>query len=150
MVPKGLPKEPGTYVLILRLARQMSLSVGQLGEFELPAGWYAYVGSAHGPGGLASRVARHQRASKKLHWHIDYLRAYSEPVVVWYATGTRRRECRWARALSRLPRASLPAAGFGASDCHCSAHLIRFPSRPNLVAFAQCIDGPVSESLLTS
>ena len=150
MVPKGLPKEPGTYVLILRLARQMSLSVGQLGEFELPAGWYAYVGSAHGPGGLASRVARHQRASKKLHWHIDYLRSHADLTAVWYLAAGVKRECTWAKMLAKLPSTSMPVPRFGASDCGCPAHLLWFRKEPDPTAFASLVGDPVSTHSLNT
>jgi Uri superfamily endonuclease len=101
-----------------------------------PAGWYAYAGSAHGPGGIAARVRRHLRAAKRLHWHIDYLRAVANPVEVWYATDPERWECRWAEALSTLPGVSTPASGFGASDCCCVTHLFRLPALPDPDRFA--------------
>jgi len=43
--------------------------------FAIPRGVYLYVGSARGFGGLKARVARHLRAVKKVHWHVDYLLA---------------------------------------------------------------------------
>ncbi|MBN1976046.1 MAG: GIY-YIG nuclease family protein, partial [Anaerolineae bacterium] len=95
-----------------------------MGCFCFSSGWYAYVGSAQGPGGLAARLARHLRPLKSLHWHIDYLRAQAQPVQAWYTTGTQKRECAWARALSSFPAASIPVPRFGASDCRCPAHLI--------------------------
>jgi len=144
-----LPEQPGTYALILRLPQPTTISVGKLGTFAFRAGWYAYPGSARGPGGLAARVSRHVRTSKTLHWHIDHLRAHAAPVAVWYATGAERRECRWAKGLAELPGASTPVPGFGASDCRCPAHLILLPARPDRLAFAQIVDGPVSESLLS-
>ncbi len=142
-----LPDQPGTYVLIMRLSQRTTAPVGKLGEFSFPAGWYAYAGSARGPGGLAARVSRHHQGSKTRHWHIDYLRAHAEPIAVWYATGSRRRECCWAEALNELPGASIPAAGFGVSDCRCPAHLIRFPTRPDLSTFTLLVDDSISESL---
>ncbi|MFO8145391.1 MAG: DUF123 domain-containing protein, partial [Candidatus Syntrophosphaera sp.] len=54
------------------------------------------VGSARGPGGLAARIARHQREPKPRHWHIDYLRAHAELIAVWYTVGSLGRECSWA------------------------------------------------------
>jgi Uri superfamily endonuclease len=145
-----LPKQAGTYALTLRLSRPRTISIGRLGAFSFPAGWYAYAGSARGPGGLAARVGRHLQASKTRHWHIDYLRTHAKPVVIWYTTCTQSRECRWARALSQLPGASMPAPGFGASDCRCPAHLVLLPARPDRLVFAQLLDGPVCESLLSA
>jgi len=143
-----LPEEPGTYVLILRLPEQATIRVGKLGVFPFPAGWYAYVGSARGPGGLAARVSRHCRRSKRHHWHIDYLRPQSELIAVWYTLGPQKQECKWAEALSDLPDTSFPVSRFGASDCHCSTHLIHFPTRPDLSAYRQLVREPVSERLL--
>jgi len=60
-------------VLILRLPCPATVNVGRLGRVRFPAGWYAYVGSAYGPGGLAARISRHLRPSKPSHWHLDYL-----------------------------------------------------------------------------
>lgn len=141
-----LPEQPGTYVLIVRLCQRMTVAVGKLGAFDFPAGWYAYAGSARGPGGLAARVSRHCRKSKTPHWHIDYLRAHAKPVAAWYATGLEKRECSWARILLKLTGASIPASGFGASDCRCPTHLVRFPTPPDLSAFVRLVDGPVRES----
>jgi Uri superfamily endonuclease len=143
-----IPDSPGTYVLILHLSRSAEdIRIGRLGQFRFPSGWYAYVGSARGPGGLAARLARHLRQAKPLHWHIDYLRAQVQPVKVWYATGTQKRECAWARALSGLPGASLPVPGFGASDCPCSAHLIYFAKPPGL-AFADVLGERMLQEVL--
>lgn len=140
-----VPDQPGTYVLLLRLSELAAIEVGRLGHFEFPAGWYAYVGSARGPGGLATRLSRHRRSSKALHWHIDYLRAHAQPVTAWYAVGGRRRECAWAQALSGLPDASDPAPGFGSSDCHCPTHLFHFLAPPDVSAFDRVVKESISE-----
>jgi Uri superfamily endonuclease len=131
-----LPARPGDYVLFLSLQDDRSLIIGRLGRFFFPAGIYAYVGSARGPGGLAARLARHMRHPKSLHWHVDTLRTASRPVAVWFAVQEQERECAWAAVLARMPGASLPAPRFGASDCRCPAHLIHFPTLPDLPSFA--------------
>ncbi|MDY7075585.1 MAG: GIY-YIG nuclease family protein [Chloroflexota bacterium] len=129
--------------MILRLPRLTTIGIGRLGHFQFQAGWYAYAGSACGPGGLVARVSRHLRAPKPLRWHVDYLRAYARPVEIWYATGTRRRECVWAQALSDLQGASIPVPRFGASDCCCPAHLTHFPTSPDPAAFVCAVGEPV-------
>ena len=143
-----LPDRSGTYGLILRLPRLATIGVGRLGRFQFPAGWYAYVGSAHGPGGLAARVSRHLRSPKPPHWHVDYLRTAAQPVQIWYAVGARKRECAWAEALSGLPGGSIPMPRFGASDCRCPAHLIHFTVSPDLAAFVRAVGEPVSQERL--
>lgn len=49
----------GTYVFVTDVARAATIDVGALGDREFPAGAYAYVGSAFGPGGF-TRVDRHR------------------------------------------------------------------------------------------
>ena len=66
---------------------------------------------------MAARVSRHRRRDKVLHWHIDYLRAYAEPLEVWFVAGGDAKECAWAGALAALPGATLPVPRFGSSDC---------------------------------
>lgn len=85
-------------------------------------GYYLYFGSALN--GLNSRIARHIRQDKKLHWHIDTLTAVAQVVQVWYVVDTRRWECAWAKAASCIPGVVMPARGFGSSDCRCPSHLL--------------------------
>lgn len=125
--PGNLPAVCGTYTLLLYSDYELRLRVGRLGEYTLPSGWLAYVGSAHGPGGLRARVGRHFRQPKPIHWHIDALTAHLPICLVWYRASSARLECGWAAALSDLPRASIPIAGFGSSDCRCGTHLFALP-----------------------
>jgi len=141
------PDQPGTYTLILQLSNTAAITVGRLGRFQFPHGWYAYVGSARGPGGLAARISRHLRLSKPLHWHVDHIRAIAQPVEIWYAAGTQKRECAWAQTMADLPGAAIPAPRFGASDCRCAAHLIHFAALPDVATFARAVDEPIERTL---
>ncbi len=138
-----LPDRAGTYTLILELPNTTAITVGRLGRFQFPRGWYVYVGSARGPGGLAARISRHLRSPKPLHWHVDYLRADAQPIEIWYATGSQKRECAWACALAGLGGASIPVPRFGASDCRCTTHLIHFVALPGVTSFARAVGEPV-------
>ena len=71
----GLPSLLGTYALVLRVSGCPEIAVGKLGVLAAQPGFYVYVGSALGPGGLAARVGTHYRHAKRLRWHVDYLRA---------------------------------------------------------------------------
>ncbi len=133
---------PGTYALVLRSPARASLQVGHWGQLEIGRGYYVYVGSAFGPGGLRARVGRHCRDNKALRWHIDYLRQATRPVTVWYSLDAQRLEHRWADALATLPGAQA-IAGFGCSDCACLSHLYRFSQKPTLEAFAAKAPGKV-------
>ena len=128
----GLSQEKGTYVLVLRCLSAGRLRVGRLGMMELKEGFYLYVGSALGPGGLRARLKRHLGRSSRRHWHIDYLRAVTEPEEVWYGRGTLRREHEWAGIVGAAEGAETPAPGFGASDCRCKTHLFYFRRKPKV------------------
>jgi Uri superfamily endonuclease len=138
------PDRPGTYVLVLHASDSSCVTVGRLGAHRFSPGWYTYVGSACGPGGLQARLSRHLRRVKASHWHIDYLRAVAVPVDVWYAVGRermsgRRRECEWAETLASFPGAASPVQGFGSSDCLCDAHLQVFAVPPDWRLFSDRI-----------
>lgn len=112
--------DKGVYLLVLRLPEARTLDVGALGRCNFPAGWYGYVGSAHGPGGLQARLRRHRSLEKRVRWHVDYLRAAAEWVEAWMAPLSAVWECEWARRLAAWPGAGVPVGGFGASDCRCA------------------------------
>ncbi len=118
-----LPTGPGAYVLIIDNARAIALDIGALGAKTLPAGRYAYAGSARGPGGIRARIARHLRADKKPHWHIDRLTECATIVEIQaYPDG---RECDLMAQLLTRPGARIPIPGFGSSDCrNCVSHLV--------------------------
>jgi Uri superfamily endonuclease len=121
----------GTYALLLHLSAPQNVAVGALGALSFPSGWYVYLGSARGPGGLPARLARHRRrGDKRHHWHIDYLRAVTTLVEVWTSTCETQHECDWATAAAAMSSASIIAPRFGASDCQCASHFFHFSLRP--------------------
>lgn len=123
----------GTYTLVVELDEQTTIDVGALGAVSFDPGWYAYVGSAHGPGGF-ERIKRHQELAAgerdTRHWHVDYLlgnpRARIDAVE---RTPSVDGECQLARALD-----GAPVAAFGCSDCGCHSHLFYSASRASLLA----------------
>lgn len=133
----------GTYVLLVAVPAEATIGVGALGEVTVPAGGYAYVGSALGAGGF-SRVDRHRRVAAGdhdvRHWHIDSL--LGSPATSYegaIAIPERECECALAQELG-----SGPIPGFGASDCGCRSHLARRDSvaamRRSVVEAAFAID----------
>lgn len=117
----------GSYVLMLWLAEPRTIGVGKLGECAFQAGYYFYVGSALGAGGLAGRL-KHHCNPRKLHWHVDYLRSIAELQEIWFTADEQRRECQVVAELARLPQLTRPFPGFGSSDCRCLSHLFYCPS----------------------
>ncbi len=126
----------GTYILVLHVNRETEISIGRLGTFHLPTGYYLYVGSARGPGGLTARLARHLRERKRSRWHIDYLLREARVVEIWTASSPEKLECLWAQALLRMPDARIPVSGFGSSDCVCPTHLVYSISPPSFHTLA--------------
>jgi Uri superfamily endonuclease len=124
-----------TYALVLRVIDNKLIDVGALGYLEFKPGFYIYVGSAFGSGGLRGRLTHHLSSSKKSHWHIDYLRQQANLSTIWYTYDSVRREHQWAKVLVTMPEMSVPLPGFGSSDCRCNAHLFFIPTEPSLVKF---------------
>ena len=122
----------GTYTLVVERTASDAIAVGALGERTFPAGWYAYVGSAFGPGGF-SRVDRHRRVASgdhdARHWHVDYL--LGDPATELddvVKTPDVDGECEIANRID-----GEAVTDFGSSDCDCSSHLVYRADRTGLV-----------------
>jgi Uri superfamily endonuclease len=123
----------GSYLLILRIdADLIDVPVGRLGRFSFPTGYYLYVGSAHGSGGLPARLAYHQQRIKAHpHWHVDYLRPHAQLIEIWSVGCDTHLECSWIRALAHIPELSFPIHKFGSQDNGCYSHLVYTVKKPN-------------------
>lgn len=117
-----LPRAPGAYILVIDLDAPLAIETRAF-TTTLAPGRYAYCGSAHGPGGITARVARHVRAPKRLHWHVDHLTATGRIVDIGHTPGGQ--ECDLVDRVLALAGARIPVPGFGSSDCRrCPAHLV--------------------------
>ncbi len=122
----ALDSQPGTYLLLIDLAEPLAFTLRGK-QMALPAGTYAYAGSAKGPGGIAARVARHMRKDKAPHWHVDGLSVAASRITALAFPGGS--ECALMDRLLQSRLAEIPIAGFGSSDCRaCQAHLARLVS----------------------
>lgn len=142
---RPLDPHPGTYALVLEAPQRRRIPVGRLGDVEIDPGYYVYVGSAFGPGGVRARLEHYRKRPSRPHWHIDYLRSHARPLEVWYSHDGRRREHQWARILRSVRGASAAASGFGASGCGCESHLVYFRDRPSGDRFAKRLRRQVPE-----
>lgn len=139
--PASADSDGGTYVLLVELSEPATIEFGAAGVYELDAGWYAYVGSAFGTGGL-SRVDRHRELAAgsrtTRHWHVDYLLGHPAAELRDVVTGVGRdAECETASVLcSRGQVRSL-----GASDCSCPGHLVSGSSKRALAGAARTVLG---------
>ena len=136
---------PGTYALLLRARSGRRIQIGRCGSLAVRPGWYVYIGSAFGPGGLRARLRHHCRVSERPHWHIDYLRRAATPELVWYSHDPQHREHSWAESVGRLGSAQVPLPGFGTSDCNCRSHLFFFPHPPRLAVFRRRVRAAVPD-----
>src|SRR6516164_10319036 len=118
------PSATGAYLIQIDLVEAILVRIaGQPPKGLLP-GRYFYCGSANGSGGLRSRLARHMRHGKSLHWHIDQLTERGAVTGMWIVRNGR--ECDLVAMLAPLP---MPIPGFGSSDCsRCLSHLLYLPS----------------------
>jgi Uri superfamily endonuclease len=83
-----LGSEKGTYVLILKLEKESIIKVGALGMRTFKIGFYAYIGSAFGRGGLKARISRYSKVRRQ-RWHVDCILDSMETIEVWAIPNTR-------------------------------------------------------------
>ena len=111
-------KAKGSYVLLIKLAREEKILIGKLGFITFPQGFYAYVGSAMN--GLSPRINYHLRHKARPHWHIDYFLAKASIREIIFSETEAGAECSLARTLAQGLK---PIPGFGCTDCKCHSHL---------------------------
>ena len=119
-------RDLGSYLLVLDLDADRTLSFGKTGTAFFRKGFYLYVGSAMA--NLTARLERHQRLRKRFHWHIDWLRAHARVRAALPIRASARLECSLSQSVGAMAEWSIP--GFGCSDCSCSSHLFGMPTDP--------------------
>ena len=119
----------GTYIVVLRSHQAKQIQIGRLAQFNIKKGYYVYIGSAFGSGGVIARLRHHSKVSKRPHWHLDYLRAETSFYAAYAEYSSEKEECNWASVMAKNTVASEPLKGFGSSDCDCRTHLFYFSSQ---------------------
>ncbi|MDZ7314669.1 MAG: GIY-YIG nuclease family protein [candidate division KSB1 bacterium] len=117
------PEDAVTYQLWMIVEKNITVTVGKLGNWGFPAGCYVYTGSARR--GLESRIERHRKKVKPLRWHIDYLTVLPEVSIIQVCTFYEQ-EC----VVNQKVEGEIICPGFGAGDCSsgCVSHLKRVNS----------------------
>ncbi len=143
--------DKGIYCLVLATAGT-TVRAGALGEISFPEGWYVYIGSALGTGGL-KRLDRHVALSRERNktpkWHIDHLLlapGFTLKYTVSAATGYDL-ECLLAQRLGEPG-----IRGFGCSDCSCTTHLLfreQDPKKEIAAAFKALFLKPAIQTINT-
>jgi Uri superfamily endonuclease len=115
--------DKGIYTLVLELSKDRMILVGSLGALSFAKGFYAYTGSARGPGGF-KRLMRHLRIIQGVNmtkkWHIDYLTPLARFHGSVITFTDQNLECQVA---SRIGAHLAQIRDFGCTDCLCSTHL---------------------------
>lgn len=116
----------GTYLLYLKVSEPITIRIPKQ-EITIDKGYYLYVGSAFGAGGLTSRIHRHLRRKKKNHWHIDQITMSKHCSMHGIAAFLNEKiECQIAQKLTDIEKVSY-VENVGNSDCKnkCSSHLFK-------------------------
>ena len=142
--------DKGVYCLVF-CTRGCTVHVGALGDILFKPGWYIYVGSALGSGGL-KRLERHIRLSQShgniRKWHVDHLLTDPNFSLIYTisAATTVPLECEVVRKIS-----GPGVPGFGCSDCDCLTHLL-FRDRNPISRITAVIEdlnlAPVTQTLI--
>ena len=123
---KDIEYDSGIYLLEIYLENKSEISVGKMGKYIFPTGYYYYIGSAQLR--LHSRLKRHIRKDKKLRWHIDFLIDKARLVDFFTWNAGRDKECMLSSFLEEYLQGDIIVPGFGSSDCSCISHLYYFSS----------------------
>jgi|GEM_PF-3199271 len=118
-----LGRMKGAYLLLVQLENDVQVHMPKgLIQF-LSSGYYLYAGSAFGGGGIATRVARHFKRDKKVHWRIDQLTIHAETMGAFAIPNGN--ECDLVDFLQGSGMFGQILPGFGNADCkRCESHLL--------------------------
>ena len=124
----------GNYILVLSLKNHESQFIPRFGNVQFSPGIYLYCGSAHGQGGLRSRVTRHLKKNSIPHWHIDWVKGHMKMLEIWGQVSEDYNECGFSNFISHLENASAAVIGFGSSDCKkkCLTHFWKLPVKDDI------------------
>ncbi|MDH5445022.1 MAG: GIY-YIG nuclease family protein [Gammaproteobacteria bacterium] len=147
---EDIPPIAGTYLLVFQSDKQVMVNVGRRGSLELVPGYYFYVGSAFGSGGLRARIRHHQGVSKKPHWHLDYIRPHLLLRELWYSTDNIKCEHAWSDRLYYTIKLQIPMPGLGSSDCKCESHFFYSEVYPDVFGIRGSLDNNNLEHIVVT
>lgn len=107
----------GIYLLEIFAKEKFTVDINKFSGITFPKGYYYYVGSAQK--NFRSRIERHLRKTKTIHWHIDHLTA--NPLLTiknLYVIPNAKRSLEWqiANDLLKIFDCEIIVKGFGNSD----------------------------------
>jgi len=113
------------YQIYFYLREDVEVFIPRFKRILCRKGLYVYTGS--GGKNVLSRISRHLRKNKKMHWHIDYLLPFGKVVLIKIIRNLpERNECLINLETLKKFNGHFPTFGFGSSDCRtCPSHLIK-------------------------
>ncbi len=107
----------GIYILELFAKEVFTISAKKFIDNNFPKGYYYYIGSAQK--NLKSRIERHLRKEKVIHWHIDHLTTHKSiesiiPFIIY--DGEKHLEAEIANNFVEYFGTQIIVKGFGNSD----------------------------------
>ncbi len=126
-VPRQISNS-GIYLLEFYVENDIELeNIKKFRGKKICPGFYYYAGSAQK--NLVSRLNRHIKKEKKIHWHIDHLSSHTNSRItkVFIAENAPRSlECELANYLNNTGAATFFLDNFGNGDCNsCGSHLLK-------------------------
>ena len=105
-----------TYILILYLPTDATLTVGDLGTYDLFGGFYAYVDEVEGTTALTRRLKRHLSPPEKPQSDIDHLQQLCRVEEIWLSSSSESRRQAWTDLLIDIPDSISLIDGFGGAE----------------------------------
>jgi len=125
-VQKLIKVDSGIYLLELYISPSVKLSSTRFPRELFADGYYYYAGSAQKK--LKSRIERHLKKNKKVHWHIDHLTTGTGAISrLWiFENASKDLECELVQFLQKNLKFEIPINNFGNGDCtnKCPSHLL--------------------------
>ncbi|GIS87997.1 MAG: hypothetical protein CM1200mP18_07070 [Gammaproteobacteria bacterium] len=138
----NLPRSAGTYAIVMRAQDRQQLQIGRLGGVQLSKGWYsisvAPLVQVAWPRGRATPAM--SQDPTLAHRPPDLGHNGAGSLVQPAATEPRTLLGAGPPGPARSPE---PFAGFGASDCQCLSHLVRFPTREAVKTLFNALEAKV-------
>ena len=139
-------KVSGTYLLEIFAEKEFEITAKKFTGVKFPPGFYYYSGSAQK--GYNSRLTRHLKETKTIHWHIDYLTTIKTnkiTTIFLFENAPRDRECEVVQTLIKIFHLDDSFSGFGNGDCKtCGTHLLYSKEKINHSQFTSLYQSTVS------
>jgi Uri superfamily endonuclease len=144
--PKITDSLSGTYLLEIFAPHDFEIEAKRFAGKVFHAGFYYYSGSAQK--NYNSRLTRHLKKVKTVHWHIDHLTTNPNNKIInifLFPDAPQKMECEVVQTLINKFNLDDSITGFGNSDCKtCGTHLLYSPKQLNHNHFIRLYQSTVS------